>query len=153
MTTDDVVIVYTVTVEQRLRLHPKVIGDPHQRHQVIDEDGNISHLGASTIFPLAITARIRHKIGEDCQATSWDYPDYTLTRVQSITGTTVVNGQATVVPAPPSKGFVAVELYYCYKQALNIPPLNLIIPNPMMIHAYTIMPLPAAAPTATPRTP
>jgi hypothetical protein len=52
--------------------------------------------------------------------------------------------------APPSKGFVAVEFYYCYEQALNIPIITDVIPNPLRLNAYTLMPLPEAAPTPTP---
>jgi hypothetical protein len=78
-------------------------------------------------------------------------PYYTPRRVQSITtSTSFVNPQGTATGAPGNKGFVAVELYYCYKQALNIPLYTFFIPNPVMIHAYTLMPLPNAAPTATP---
>ena len=50
----------------------------------------------------------------------------------------------------PKKGYVAVEFYYCYEQVLNLPILTDIIPNPMQIHAYTFMPLPAAQPTREP---
>ncbi len=50
----------------------------------------------------------------------------------------------------PNKGFVAVEAYYCYHQALNLPIVSNLFPNPMRIHAYTLMPLPAAQPTNVP---
>ncbi len=49
----------------------------------------------------------------------------------------------------PGRGFVAVEVYYCYHQVLNIPIFTQFVPNPLQIHAYTIMPLPAAQPTPT----
>ena len=51
--------------------------------------------------------------------------------------------------SPPNKGFVAVEFFYCYHQLLRIPVFTAFVPDPMRIHAYTIMPLPAAQPTAT----
>lgn len=60
-------------------------------------------------------------------------------------------GYVTATPAPGSKGFIAVEIFYCHQQTLNLPVFTLFVPNPLMIHAYTIMPLPQAAPTATPR--
>ncbi len=53
----------------------------------------------------------------------------------------------------PTKGLVTVEVVYCYHQALNIPILSQFLPNPIMIHTYTIMPLPAAQPTPTPPNP
>ena len=49
----------------------------------------------------------------------------------------------------PGRGFVAIEVYYCYHQVLNIPIFTAFVPNPLQIHAYTIMPLPAAQPTPT----
>ncbi|NPV55225.1 MAG: pilus assembly protein [Anaerolineae bacterium] len=50
-----------------------------------------------------------------------------------------------------NKGFVAVEFYYCYSQVLGIPIMSDFLPNPIQIHAYTLMPLPAAQPSATPK--
>jgi len=53
--------------------------------------------------------------------------------------------------SPENKGYVAVELYYCYEQVLNIPLFSDFVPNPIQIHVYTLMPLPAAQPTPTPK--
>lgn len=50
----------------------------------------------------------------------------------------------------PENGFVAVEAYICYPQVLGMPILSDIIPNPIPIHVYSIMPLPAARPTPAP---
>lgn len=52
--------------------------------------------------------------------------------------------------APGNKALVAVEFYYCYWQMLHLPGFNQLIPNPLKVHAYTIMPIPAAQPSATP---
>jgi hypothetical protein len=52
--------------------------------------------------------------------------------------------------AVQNKGFVTVEAYYCYHQVLQVPLVGLLFPDPMRIHVYTIMPLPAAAPISTP---
>jgi hypothetical protein len=60
--------------------------------------------------------------------------------------TTYLNGTAM-----PNKGFVTVEVYYCYHQVLNIPFLAQFLPNPIQVHTYTVMPLPYAQPTPTPR--
>ena len=57
-----------------------------------------------------------------------------------------------VTGSPLNKGFVSIEFYYCYHQVLNLPIANWFIPNPMRIHAYTLMPLPAAQPYPTPTT-
>ena len=59
-------------------------------------------------------------------------------------------GSAMLTGAVPTKGFVGVELYYCYKQVLGLPILTNFIPNPLRIHEYTLMPNPAAQPTDTP---
>ncbi len=50
-----------------------------------------------------------------------------------------------------NKGFVGVELYYCYEQALSLPLMTQFIPNPLRAHVYTLMPLPAAQPSPTPK--
>jgi hypothetical protein len=55
--------------------------------------------------------------------------------------------------AMANKGFVVVEVVYCYHQVLNIPILSQFLPNPMRVHTYTVMPLPAAQPTRTPPVP
>jgi hypothetical protein len=52
--------------------------------------------------------------------------------------------------AMPDKGFVVVEVIYCYHQVLDVPLISQFLPNPMKIHTYTVMPLPAAQPTPTP---
>jgi hypothetical protein len=65
--------------------------------------------------------------------------------------TSAVIDNALSLSAPPNEGFIAVEFYYCHNQVLNLPIVSQIIPNPMRIHAYTIMPLPASAPSPTPK--
>ncbi|MEJ5203114.1 MAG: TadE family protein [Anaerolineales bacterium] len=55
--------------------------------------------------------------------------------------------------AVKNKGFVAVEYYFCYEQLLGLPIVTNLIPNPLRIHVYTLMPLPAAQPSPTPKTP
>jgi hypothetical protein len=51
--------------------------------------------------------------------------------------------------APKDKGRVLVEVYYCHEQLLNLPLLSNLLPNPIPLHAYSFMPAPAVAPTAT----
>ena len=52
--------------------------------------------------------------------------------------------------APTEKGFVLVEVYFCYHHKIGLPFLTWAIPNPMRMHAYTIMPASEAIPTPTP---
>lgn len=66
-------------------------------------------------------------------------PHFTAAQVQSLL----------LTDAPLNKGYVAVEVYYCHEQVLGIPIVTDLIPNPIQIRAFTIMPLPAAQPTPT----
>ena len=51
--------------------------------------------------------------------------------------------------APPT-GILLVEVFYNYHQVLALPWITIFIPNPTMLHAYTMMPLSAAEPTPPP---
>ena len=48
-------------------------------------------------------------------------------------------------PIPHKMGAILVELFYNYPQTLKLPWLK-VIPDPIPVHTYTIMPLPAAEP-------
>ncbi len=57
-------------------------------------------------------------------------------RISSFTGTSA-----------PDTGLVVIEVYHLHRQFLGlIPPGLAFLPQAVMIHAYTIMPLPSAAP-------
>jgi len=47
----------------------------------------------------------------------------------------------------PNTGILIVEIFYAYDQLLNMPIFTQFIPNPIEVHAYSIMPLSAAEPT------
>jgi hypothetical protein len=51
---------------------------------------------------------------------------------------------------PTDKGIVLVEVYYCHDQLLNLPLISDLLPNPVPLHAFAVMPAPRAAPTPTP---
>jgi Flp pilus assembly protein TadG len=95
---------------------------------------------------------------KDCKGTVvGGSPYYTSTRINSLmqSATDKMSTAAILTPSltydpAKSKGFVAVEVFYCYHQILGIPVLTQFIPNPVRIHAYTLMPLPAVQPTLTP---
>ena len=55
-----------------------------------------------------------------------------------------------LIGAAPPTGILLVEVFYNYHQVLALPWITIIIPNPTMLHAYTMMPLSAAEPTPTP---
>jgi hypothetical protein len=64
---------------------------------------------------------------------------------------TAAPGPGTVYPSGPTdKGIVLVEIYFCHEQLLNLPLLSDLLPNPIPLHAYAVMPAPQAAPTPTP---
>ena len=62
-----------------------------------------------------------------------------LTDPAFITGSLNVNA--------PNTGVLIVEIFYAYKQLLGLPIFTVVIPNPIPVHAYAIMPLSAAEPT------
>jgi len=49
--------------------------------------------------------------------------------------------------APPSTGIVLVEIFYSYPQLLKLPVLTNVLPDPIPLYVYTLMPLSAAQPT------
>lgn len=57
---------------------------------------------------------------------------------------------AAVAGGLSDKGIVLVEIYYCHHQLLNLPLISDLIPNPIPLHAFSVMPAPKAAPTPTP---
>jgi hypothetical protein len=58
--------------------------------------------------------------------------------------------QAQLDPAAPTGGLVLVEVFYDYNQVLALPWITAFVPNPIHLHAYTIMPNANVEPTPTP---
>ena len=50
----------------------------------------------------------------------------------------------------PSTGVLLIEIFYHYWQTMNLPIFSNVIPNPIPLYSYAIMPLSAAEPTPTP---
>ncbi len=50
----------------------------------------------------------------------------------------------------PSTGYVLVEVFDAYDQILKLPWITAFVPDPVLFHVYTIMPLSSAEPTPTP---
>lgn len=50
----------------------------------------------------------------------------------------------------PNTGLVLVEVFYAYNQLLGLPFFTDVLPDPIPVHAYSIMPYPGAEPTPTP---
>ena len=55
-----------------------------------------------------------------------------------------VNGR--LDPGAPSTGLLLVEIYYSYEQKLALPWIRAFLDDPLILHAYTFMPLVSAEP-------
>jgi hypothetical protein len=53
-------------------------------------------------------------------------------------------------PSAPGSGVLVVEIYYNYPQILKLPVFSQIIPDPIPVYTYSVMPNSAAEPTMTP---
>jgi hypothetical protein len=58
--------------------------------------------------------------------------------------------QSRLDAAAPTAGLVMVEIFYDYNQVLALPWITAFVPNPIHLHAYTIMPNANVEPTPTP---
>jgi hypothetical protein len=58
--------------------------------------------------------------------------------------------QARLQAAAPTSGLVLVEVFFDYDQVLALPWITAFVPNPIRLHAYTIMPNSSVEPTPTP---
>jgi hypothetical protein len=50
----------------------------------------------------------------------------------------------------PNTGIILVEIFYDYHHTMSLPWIQLFLPDPVELHAYTMMPISAAEPTPTP---
>ena len=53
-------------------------------------------------------------------------------------------------PAAPNTGVVMVEVFYDYSMVMALPWITAFVPNPVVLHAYTIMPNTYVEPTPPP---
>jgi hypothetical protein len=58
--------------------------------------------------------------------------------------------QALMDSSAPASGVLLVEAYYNYPQILKLPIFEQVIPDPIPVYTYSIMPLASAEPTPTP---
>jgi TadE-like protein len=58
--------------------------------------------------------------------------------------------QSRLDAAAPTGGLVMVEVFYDYNQVLALPWITIFVPDPIHLHAYTIMPNANVEPTPTP---
>lgn len=57
---------------------------------------------------------------------------------------------ALIDPLAPASGILLVEVYYNYPQILKLPVFAQVIPDPIPVYTYSVMPLSSAEPTPTP---
>jgi hypothetical protein len=53
-------------------------------------------------------------------------------------------------PGAPNAGIVLIEIYFEYHMILGLPWIKMFVSDPIMLHAYSIMPNSATEPTPTP---
>jgi hypothetical protein len=58
--------------------------------------------------------------------------------------------QSLMDTSAPGSGVLLVEIYYNYPQMLKLPVFEQVIPDPIPVYTYTVMPIFSAEPTATP---
>jgi hypothetical protein len=63
---------------------------------------------------------------------------------------TTAQVQGMLDPTAPSTGIVMVEIWYDYHMILGLPWIQIFIPDPVPLYAYTMMPNPNVEPTPTP---
>lgn len=66
-------------------------------------------------------------------------------QVSKVVGTDIIN--SSLQKGSPNTGFLVVEIFYDYNQLLSMPIFTAIVPDPIPVHTYAIMPLSAAEPT------
>lgn len=55
--------------------------------------------------------------------------------------------EARLDPDAPNTAVMLVEVFYAYSQLLKVPWITAFVPDPIRMHTYTIIPVPAAEPT------
>lgn len=58
--------------------------------------------------------------------------------------------QSNLVSSAPDSGVLVVEIFYAHYQIIKFPIFTSVIPDPMNVHTYAIMPLSLAKPTPVP---
>jgi hypothetical protein len=67
-----------------------------------------------------------------------------------VSGFTSAEVEAMLDASAPARGAVLVEIYYNYNMVMALPWITAFVPNPVTLHAYTIMPNTFIEPTRTP---
>jgi hypothetical protein len=129
-----------------------------------DEDGNVdtdffvqtADLTEQVLLPVTMDPAN----GDDIVITFLSVGDGIYVREPNVSGWSVYGNQSSQltdaeiqsrldVNAPPA-GVLFVEIFYNYRQRLHLPVFTQLVPDPIPVHIYAVMPLPAAEPITTP---
>jgi hypothetical protein len=129
-----------------------------------DEDGNVdtdffvqtADLTEQVLLPVTMDPAN----GDDIVITFLSVGDGIYVREPNVSGWSVYGNQSSQltdaeiqsrldVNAPPA-GVLFVEIFYNYRQRLHLPVFTQLVPDPIPVHIYAVMPLPAAEPISTP---
>jgi hypothetical protein len=134
--------------------------DPYDEFGNVDTDFFVqtSTLTEQVLLPVALNP----SLGDDIIITFFTVGSGVYIREPSVSGWSVYGTQSSKFSdaevqsrldtnAPPA-GVLMVEIFYHYPQKLRLPVFTQIVPDPIPVYVYAIMPLPAAEPipTATP---
>jgi hypothetical protein len=94
----------------------------------------------------AVTARYPSNFGEN----GWPLYGTATHHTSQFTSADINTKLSSLANTPPDTGLVLVELYYDYHMVMGLPWIRVWVPDPVTLHAYSIMPNANAAPTPTP---
>jgi hypothetical protein len=83
-------------------------------------------------------------------AGGWSWSDGHCPDINHVSQFSAANIGALLNSSAPATGVLLVEVYYNYHQILHLPIFSNVIPDPIPLYTYAIMPLSAAEPTPTP---
>jgi hypothetical protein len=94
----------------------------------------------------AVTARYPTDFGEN----GWSECPSSSHNVSEFTSADITTKLSSLANVPPDTGLVMVEVFYDYHMIMGLPWIRAFVPDPVTLHAYSIMPNANAAPTPTP---
>jgi hypothetical protein len=114
-------------------------GEDDQRDDILVSVFSVEQGGAS---------RVKRFGGADGWSYAQNYAGYGVrNQVSRFNETTILNR---LNAGAPNTGYILVEILYSYNQKLKLPWITAFVADPMVVHAYSIMPLVSAEPTPTP---
>ncbi len=94
----------------------------------------------------AVTARYPTDFGEN----GWSQYPSSSHNTSAFTSADITTKLSSLTNVPPDTGLVMVEVFYEYHMIMGLPWIRVFVPDPVTLHAYSIMPNVNAAPTPTP---